>query len=198
MAETTTGRKRFEKLRSVLTMKRLLLLAVVVAAVCLLPLPMLRIQTMTGECLRHGETVEFETKWFEYRYMFKDTVLSGTAWMRIDGGEDRRMALAMGGKYEPENNWRDLEDNSGRVLLSFLLYQQTDTDRRDYEVFTTRSYDAWLMVEDSVFAPDRAPEDQHLFLVSKGDNLDSAQEKLAPAIDYFLKQDEGQGFTGNA
>lgn len=108
---------------------------------------------MTGECLRHGETVEFETKWFEYRYMFKDTVLSGTAWMRIDGGEDRRMALAMGGKYEPENNWRDLEDNSGRVLLSFLLYQQTDTDRRDYEVFTTRSYDAWLMVEDSVFAP---------------------------------------------
>ena len=198
MAETTTSRKRFEKLRSVFTLENLFCAVIILGLLYFIPLPIPRYQTTTGECLRHGETVEFETKWFEYRYMFKDTVLSGTAWMRIDGGEDRRMALAMGGKYEPENNWRDLEDNSGRVLLSFLLYQQTDTDRRDYEVFTTRSYDAWLMVEDSVFAPDRAPEDQHLFLVSKGDNLDSAQEKLAPAIDYFLKQDEGQGFTGNA
>ena len=198
MAETTTGRKRFEKLRSVFTLENLFCAVIILGLLYFIPLPIPRYQTMTGECLRHGETVEFETKWFEYRYMFKDTVLSGTAWMRIDGGEDRRMALAMGGKYEPENNWRDLEDNSGRVLLSFLIWQQSENDRRDYEVFTTRSYDAWLMVEDSVFAPDRAPEDQHLFLVSKGDNLDSAQEKLAPAIDYFLKQDEGQGFTGNA
>ena len=54
MAETTTGRKRFEKLRSVLTMKRLLLLAVVVAAVCLLPLVFSAKSAFYGEPVADG------------------------------------------------------------------------------------------------------------------------------------------------
>ena len=198
MAETTTSWKRLEKLRSVFTLENLICAVIILGLLYFIPFPIPRYQTMTGECLRHGETVEFKTKWFEYRYMFRPAVLSGTAWMRIDGGEDRRMALAMGGKYEPQDNWRDLEDSSGHVLLSFLIWQQSENDRRDYEVFTTRSYDAWLMVEDSIFSSDRAPENRHLFLVSKADNLDGAQEKLEPAIDYFLRQDAAQGLTGNA
>ena len=100
MAETTTSRKRFEKLRSVLTMKRLLLLAVVVAAVCLLPLPMLRIQTMTGECLRHGETVEVRMTCVELNYLFKDDVLYGLPYapsgLRFDGGEEKQFGLTGG------------------------------------------------------------------------------------------------------
>ena len=47
-------------------------LLVIAGLLFLIPLPIPRIQTMTGCCLRHGETAEVKLYALELRYLFRD------------------------------------------------------------------------------------------------------------------------------
>lgn len=205
MAETTTGRKRFEKLRSVLTMKRLLLLAVVVAAVCLLPLPMLRIQTMTGECLRHGETVEVRMTCVELNYLFKDDVLYGLPYrtfrIAVDGGEEKQFGLTGGDGRKLGDYAVLLEDGTVQKdgqFEEFTIYQQLTTDHNRYNVITNRFLNRWVMVQFGFFSDDPGWEDCHLFVLAKDGDTGRVQEEFQVVIDEFRRWDEAKGFTGNA
>ena len=87
--------------------KVFIVLLVILGVLAFLPLPIPRIQTMTGTCLRHGETAEVKLYALELRYLFRDPELrllglpgflpSGNGFrVQIDGGEEERFELPGG------------------------------------------------------------------------------------------------------
>ena len=171
--------------------KHILLIIVVVALACyFVPLPIPRWQTMTGECLRHGETVEVKMQCIELNYLFKDHVLYGDFQVQIDSGAEQQFALVGTDGRRLRNYAMILEDGSVSEdghFQEFGIYQKLTTDFNRYNIITNRSLDCWVMRQ-SFYGDTKYPspeEDCHLFLVSKDGDTDVARQELIEVVDYF-------------
>ena len=174
--------------------KVFIVLLVILGILVLLPLPIPRIQTMTGTCLRHGETVEVKLYALELRYLFRDPEIHlleahgflpwGNGFrVRIDGGEEERFELPGGDGPKLRDYPVILEDGSqstpGR-FRDFDVYRPAGAaGMNEYHVITDAGFDRWVMEQSLSPETDGEP---HLFVLSKDGDTEAVRREMAAVI----------------
>lgn len=179
--------------------KASIILLVILGILVLLPLPIPRIQTMTGICLRHGETAEVKLYALELRYLFRDPEIHlleahgflpwGNGFrVRIDGGEEERFALPGGDGPKLRDYPVILEDGSQSApgqFRDFNVYQPAGAAGvNKYHVVTGAGFDRWVMEQHFTGAEDEA-EDGHLLAVSKDGDTEAVRREMAAVIEML-------------
>ena len=171
-----------------------LVLLVILGILAFLPLPIPRVQTMTGICLRHGETVEVKLYAVELRYLFRDPEIhllglpgflpSGNGFrVQIDGGEEARFALPGGDGSKLRDYPVILEDGSQSAsgqFRDFNVYQPTAAGRNGYHIITDAGFDRWVMEQSH--SPE-TEEEPHLFALSKDGDTEAVRREMAAVIE---------------
>ena len=170
--------------------KASIILLVILGILFFLPLPIPRIQTMTGCCLRHGETAEVKLYALELRYLFRDPEIHlleahgflpwGNGFrVRIDG-EEERFALPGGDGPKLRDYPVILEDGSQSApgqFRDFDVYRPVgDAGVNEYHVITDAGFDRWVM-EQSLFP--ETDEEPHLFAVSKDGDTEAVCQEMS-------------------
>ena len=179
--------------------KASIILLVILGILFFLPLPIPRIQTMTGSCLRHGETAEVKLYALELRYLFRDPEIylleahGFLPWgngfrVRIDGGEEERFELPGGDGQKPRDYPVILEDGSQSTpgqFRDFDVYRPVgDAGVNEYHVITGAGFDRWVMEQHFTGAEDEA-EDGHLLAVSKDGDTEAVRREMAAVIEVL-------------
>ncbi len=172
---------------------------IILGIVAFLPLPIPRIQTMTGTCLRHGETVEVKLYALELRYLFRDPKLyllgHPAFWgfgngfrMKVDGIEER-FALPGGDGPVLRDFPTALEDSSQSapgefrnfsVYRFFSVGQSVELIQERYDVVTDAGFDHWVMKQRLYPEADGEP---HLFALSKDGDTEAVCREMSAVID---------------
>ncbi len=176
--------------------KASIILLVILGILFFLPLPIPRIQTMTGTCLRHGETAEVKLYALELRYLFRDPEIHlleahgflpwGNGFrVRIDG-EEERFALPGGDGPKLRDYPVILEDGSQSApgqFRDFDVYRPVgDAGVNEYHVITDAGFDRWVM-EQSLFP--ETDEEPHLFAVSKDGDTEAVCQEMSAVIEML-------------
>lgn len=183
--------------------KVFIVLLVILGILVLLPLPIPRIQTMTGGCLRHGETAEVKLYALELRYLFRDPEIylleahGFLPWgngfrVRIDGGEEERFALPGGDGPKLRDYPVILEDSQSATgrFRDFSVYrflsigQSAEIAEERYHVITDAGFDRWVMEQHFTGAEDEA-EDGHLLAVSKDGDTEAVCQEMSAVIEML-------------
>lgn len=177
--------------------KVFIVLLVILGILVLLPLPIPRIQTMTGTCLRHGETVEVKLYALELRYLFRDPEIHlleahgflpwGNGFrVRIDGGEEERFALPGGDGPKLRDYPVILDDGSQSApgqFRDFDVYRPVgDAGVNEYHVITDAGFDRWVMEQSLSPETDGEP---HLFALSKDGDTEAVCQEMAAVIEVL-------------
>ena len=177
--------------------KASIILLVILGILVLLPLPIPRIQTMTGTCLRHGETVEVKLYALELRYLFRDPEIylleahGFLPWgngfrVRIDGGEEERFELPGGDGPKLRDYPVILEDGSQSTpgqFRDFDVYRPVgDAGVNEYHVITDAGFDRWVMEQSLSPETDGEP---HLFALSKDGDTEAVCQEMAAVIEVL-------------
>ena len=182
--------------------KASIILLVILGILFFLPLPIPRIQTMTGTCLRHGETAEVKLYALELRYLFRDPEIHlleahgflpwGNGFrVRIDGGEEERFALPGGDGPKLRDYPVILEDGSQSapgqfrdfsVYRTFSLGQSAELAEEKYRVITDAGFDRWVMEQSLSPETDGEP---HLFALSKDGDTEAVCQEMAAVIEVL-------------
>lgn len=177
--------------------KVFIVLLVILGILVLLPLPIPRIQTMTGGCLRHGETAEVKLYALELRYLFRDPEIylleahGFLPWgngfrVRIDGGEEERFALPGGDGPKLRDYPVILEDGSQSApgqFRDFDVYRPVgDAGVNEYHVITDAGFDRWVMEQSLSPETDGEP---HLFALSKDGDTEAVCQEMAAVIEVL-------------
>ena len=183
--------------------KASIILLVILGILFFLPLPIPRIQTMTGTCLRHGETAEVKLYALELRYLFRDPEIHlleahgflpwGNGFrVRIDG-EEERFELPGGDGPKLHDYPVILEDGSQSApgqFRDFSVYrflsigQSAEIAEERYHVITDAGFDRWVMEQHFTGAEDEA-EDGHLLAVSKDGDTEAVCQEMAAVIEML-------------
>ena len=176
--------------------KASIILLVILGILVLLPLPIPRIQTMTGTCLRHGETAEVKLYALELQYLFRDPEIylleahGFLPWgngfrVRIDG-EEERFALPGGDGPKLRDYPVILEDGSQSTpgqFRDFDVYRPVgDAGVNEYHVITDAGFDRWVMEQSLSPETDGEP---HLFAVSKDGDTEAVRREMAAVIEML-------------
>ena len=176
--------------------KASIILLVILGILFFLPLPIPRIQTMTGCCLRHGETAEVKLYALELRNLFRDPEIHlleahgflpwGNGFrVRIDG-EEERFALPGGDGPKLRDYPVILEDGSQSTpgqFRDFDVYRPVgDAGVNEYHVITDAGFDRWVM-EQSLFP--ETDEEPHLFAVSKDGDTEAVCQEMSAVIEML-------------
>ncbi len=171
-------------------------LLVIAGLLFLIPLPIPRIQTMTGCCLRHGETAEVKLYALELRYLFRDPEIHlleahgflpwGNGFrVRIDG-EEERFALPGGDGPKLRDYPVILEDGSQSApgqFRDFDVYRPVgDAGVNEYHVITDAGFDRWVMEQSLSPETDGEP---HLFALSKDGDTEAVCQEMAAVIEVL-------------
>ena len=171
-------------------------LLVIAGLLFLIPLPIPRIQTMTGCCLRHGETAEVKLYALELRYLFRDPEIHlleahgflpwGNGFrVRIDG-EEERFALPGGDGPKLRDYPVILEDGSQSApgqFRDFDVYRPVgDAGVNEYHVITDAGFDRWVMEQSLSPETDGEP---HLFALSKDGTPKRSVRRWAAVIEVL-------------
>lgn len=171
-------------------------LLVIAGLLFLIPLPIPRIQTMTGTCLRHGETAEVKLYALELRYLFRDPEIHlleahgflpwGNGFrVRIDG-EEERFALPGGDGPKLRDYPVILEDGSQSApgqFRDFDVYRPVgDAGVNEYHVITDAGFDRWVMEQSLSPETDGEP---HLFALSKDGDTEAVCQEMAAVIEVL-------------
>ena len=171
-------------------------LLVIAGLLFLIPLPIPRIQTMTGCCLRHGETAEVKLYALELRYLFRDPEIHlleahgflpwGNGFrVRIDG-EEERFALPGGDGPKLRDYPVILEDGSQSTpgqFRDFDVYRPVgDAGVNEYHVITDAGFDRWVMEQSLSPETDGEP---HLFALSKDGDTEAVCQEMAAVIEML-------------
>ena len=171
-------------------------LLVIAGLLFLIPLPIPRIQTMTGCCLRHGETAEVKLYALERRYHFRDPEIHlleahgflpwGNGFrVRIDG-EEERFALPGGDGPKLRDYPVILEDGSQSApgqFRDFDVYRPVgDAGVNEYHVITDAGFDRWVMEQSLSPETDGEP---HLFALSKDGDTEAVCQEMAAVIEVL-------------
>lgn len=171
-------------------------LLVIAGLLFLIPLPIPRIQTMTGCCLRHGETAEVKLYALELRYLFRDPEIHlleahgflpwGNGFrVRIDG-EEERFALPGGDGPKLRDYPVILEDGSQSTpgqFRDFDVYRPVgDAGVNEYHVSTDAGFDRWVMEQSLSPETDGEP---HLFALSKDGDTEAVCQEMAAVIEVL-------------
>ena len=171
-------------------------LLVIAGLLFLIPLPIPRIQTMTGCCLRHGETAEVKLYALELRYLFRDPEIHlleahgflpwGNGFrVRIDG-EEERFALPGGDGPKLRDYPVILEDGSQSApgqFRDFDVYRPVgDAGVNEYHVITDAGFDRWVMEQSLSPETDGEP---HLFALSKDGDTEAFCQEMAAVIEVL-------------
>ena len=177
--------------------KASIILLVILGILVLLPLPIPRIQTMTGCCLRHGETAEVKLYALELRYLFRDPEIylleahGFLPWgngfrVRIDGGEEERFELPGGDGPKLRDYPVILEDGSQSTpgqFRDFDVYRPVgDAGVNEYHVITDAGFDRWVMEQSLSPETDGEP---HLFALSKDGDTEAVCQEMAAVIEML-------------
>ena len=177
--------------------KVFIVLLVILGVLAFLPLPIPRIQTMTGTCLRHGETAEVKLYALELRYLFRDPELrllglpgflpSGNGFrVQIDGGEEERFKLPGGDGPKLSDYPVILEDGSQSApgqFRDFDVYRPVgDAGVNEYHVITDAGFDRWVMEQSLSPETDGEP---HLFALSKDGDTEAVRREMAAVIEML-------------
>ena len=177
--------------------KASIILLVILGILFFLPLPILRIQTVTGCCLRHGETAEVKLYALELRYLFRDPEIylleahGFLPWgngfrVRIDGGEEERFALPGGDGPKLRDYPVILEDGSQSTpgqFRDFDVYRPVgDAGVNEYHVITDAGFDRWVMEQSLSPETDGEP---HLFALSKDGDTEAVCQEMAAVIEVL-------------
>ena len=177
--------------------KASIILLVILGILVLLPLPIPRIQTMTGTCLRHGETAEVKLYALELRYLFRDPEIylleahGFLPWgngfrVRIDGGEEERFELPGGDGPKLRDYPVILEDGSQSTpgqFRDFDVYRPVgDAGVNEYHVITDAGFDRWVMEQSLSPETDGEP---HLFALSKDGDTEAVCREMAAVIEIL-------------
>ena len=173
--------------------KVFIVLLVILGVLAFLPLPIPRIQTMTGTCLRHGETAEVKLYALELRYLFRDPELrllglpgflpSGNGFrVQIDGGEEERFKLPGGDGPKLSDYPVILEDSQSDPgqFRDFDVYQPTAAGWNGYHIITDAGFDRWVM--EQRLSPEPAGE-PHLFVLSKDGDTEAVRREMTDVIE---------------
>ena len=176
--------------------KASIILLVILGILFFLPLPIPRIQTMTGCCLRHGETAEVKLYVLELRYLFRDPEIHlleahgflpwGNGFrVRIDG-EEERFALPGGDGPKLRDYPVILEDGSQSApgqFRDFDVYRPVgDAGVNEYHVITDAGFDRWVMEQSLSPETDGEP---HLFALSKDGDTEAVRREMAAVIEVL-------------
>ena len=176
--------------------KASIILLVILGILFFLPLPIPRIQTMTGTCLRHGETAEVKLYALELRYLFRDPEIHlleahgflpwGNGFrVRIDG-EEERFALPGGDGPKLRDYPVILEDGSQSTpgqFRDFDVYRPVgDAGVNEYHVITDAGFDRWVMEQSLSPETDGEP---HLFALSKDGDTEAVCQEMAAVIEVL-------------
>ena len=176
--------------------KASIILLVILGILFFLPLPIPRIQTMTGTCLRHGETAEVKLYALELRYLFRDPEIHlleahgflpwGNGFrVRIDG-EEERFALPGGDGPKLRDYPVILEDGSQSApgqFRDFDVYRPVgDAGVNEYHVITDAGFDRWVMEQSLSPETDGEP---HLLAVSKDGETEAVRREMAAVIEVL-------------
>ena len=171
-------------------------LLVIAGLLFLIPLPIPRIQTMTGCCLRHGETAEVKLYALELRYLFRDPEIHlleahgflpwGNGFrVRIDG-EEERVELPGGDGPKLRDYPVILEDGSQSTpgqFRDFDVYRPVgDAGVNEYHVITDAGFDRWVMEQSLSPETDGEP---HLFALSKDGDTEAVCQEMAAVIEML-------------
>ena len=177
--------------------KASIILLVILGILFFLPLPIPRIQTMTGTCLRHGETAEVKLYALELRYLFRDPEIylleahGFLPWgngfrVRIDGGEEERFELPGGDGPKLRDYPVILEDGSQSTpgqFRDFDVYRPVgDAGVNEYHVITDAGFDRWVMEQSLSPETDGEP---HLFALSKDGDTEAVCQEMAAVIEVL-------------
>ena len=177
--------------------KASIILLVILGILFFLPLPIPRIQMMTGTCLRHGETAEVKLYALELRYLFRDPEIHlleahgflpwGNGFrVRIDGGEEERFALPGGDGPKLRDYPVILEDGSQSApgqFRDFNVYQLAGAvGVNKYHVITDAGFDRWVMEQSLSPETDGEP---HLFALSKDGDTEAVCQEMAAVIEVL-------------
>ena len=177
--------------------KASIILLVILGILVLLPLPIPRIQTMTGCCLRHGETAEVKLYALELRYLFRDPEIHlleahgflpwGNGFrVRIDGGEEEWFELPGGDGPKLRDYPVILEDGSQSTpgqFRDFDVYRPVgDAGVNEYHVITDAGFDRWVMEQSLSPETDGEP---HLFALSKDGDTEAVCQEMAAVIEVL-------------
>ena len=177
--------------------KASIILLVILGILFFLPLPIPRIQMMTGTCLRHGETAEVKLYALELRYLFRDPEIHlleahgflpwGNGFrVRIDGGEEERFALPGGDGPKLRDYPVILEDGSQSTpgqFRDFDVYRPVgDAGVNEYHVITGAGFDRWVMEQSLSPETDGEP---HLFALSKDGDTEAVCQEMAAVIEVL-------------
>ena len=176
--------------------KASIILLVILGILFFLPLPIPRIQTMTGSCLRHGETAEVKLYALELRYLFRDPEIylleahGFLPWgngfrVRIDGGEEERFELPGGDGPKLRDYPVILEDSQSTPgqFRDFDVYRPVgDAGVNEYHVITDAGFDRWVMEQSLSPETDGEP---HLFALSKDGDTEAVCQEMAAVIEVL-------------
>ena len=177
--------------------KASIILLVILGILFFLPLPIPRIQTMIGSCLRHGETAEVKLYALELRYLFRDPEIylleahGFLPWgngfrVRIDGGEEERFELPGGDGPKLRDYPVILEDGSQSTpgqFRDFDVYRPVgDAGVNEYHVITDAGFDRWVMEQSLSPETDGEP---HLFALSKDGDTEAVCQEMAAVIEVL-------------
>ena len=176
--------------------KASIILLVILGILVLLPLPIPRIQTMTGTCLRHGETVEVKLYALELRYLFRDPEIHlleahgflpwGNGFRVQIDGEEERFELPGGDGPKLRDYPVILEDGSQSTpgqFRDFDVYRPVgDAGVNEYHVITDAGFDRWVMEQSLSPKTDGEP---HLFAVSKDGDTEAVRREMAAVIEVL-------------
>ena len=174
--------------------KVFIVLLVSLGVLAFLPLPIPRIQTMTGTCLRHGETAEVKLYALEFRYLFRDPELrllglpgflpSGNGFrVQIDGGEEERFKLPGGDGPKLSDYPVILEDSQSDPgqFRDFDVYQPAEAaGMNKYHIITDAGFEHWVMEQSH--SPE-TEEETHLFALSKDGDTEAVRREMTDVIE---------------
>ena len=179
--------------------KASIILLVILGILFFLPLPIPRIQTMTGGCLRHGETAEVKLYALELRYLFRDPEIhllghpafwgfGNSFQVRIDDGEEEGFDLRSGHLYDYPVILEDGSQSAPGQFRDFSVYrtfslgQSAELAEEKYRVITDAGFDRWVM-EQSLFP--ETDEEPHLFAVSKDGDTEAVCQEMSAVIEVL-------------
>lgn len=176
--------------------KASIILLVILGILVLLPLPIPRIQTMTGTCLRHGETAEVKLYALELQYLFRDPEIHlleahgflpwGNGFRVQIDGEEERFELPGGDGPKLHDYPVILEDGSQSTpgqFRDFDVYRPVgDAGVNEYHVITDAGFDRWVMEQSLSPETDGEP---HLFAVSKDGDTEAVCQEMSAVIEML-------------
>ena len=174
-------------------------LLVIAGLLFLIPLPIPRIQTMTGGCLRHGETAEVKLYALELRYLFRDPEIhllghpafwgfGNSFQVRIDDGEEEGFDLRSGHLYDYPVILEDGSQSAPGQFRDFSVYrtfslgQSAELAEEKYRVITDAGFDRWVMEQSLSPETDGEP---HLFALSKDGDTEAVCQEMAAVIEVL-------------